>query len=389
MPKRHRQPDDISLVIVEDYGDGVAERESCGSDEFQSSDMGNDGNVSSPARTPRGTSDDDDNSSSFMMTGSDGDDGDNTSLIHVDFGVFEMRPRDVDASVHLMDQLCPDKINEVDRDELGAALLESPFTCVVKISGDENDSRGDEEAEEEEEEEVYGLASVLDVAHDARLSSLLEFLKKNIWRTIAPGILPTDMLTSVDDASAKAKCVLLIGEYIRNVPLELTSHILSDVVGRLEAALDPKNSVKGLQNTPKTAVDAVFPCMFAVLSKIQRALDDVSLTTTKTKTEIPKLAAKKTKHESTHKRNSMQNVAQLEEFDIRRYIFWREEDSIIYEYRDKRIATVAYRCRQQYDSQPESEIPISLMYVVPYGGLMQALAEIRRRETTQANVVRY
>lgn len=386
MPKRHRQPEDICPLVVEDYGDGVAEQESCSSNEFQSSDMGNDGNVSSPARTPRGTSDDDDSFSSFMMTGSDGDDDGNTTLIHVDFGVFEMRSSDVDASMHLMDQLCPDKMNEVDRDKLGAALLESPFTCVVKIGVDDNDSRSEGE---EEEEEVYGLASVVDVIHDTRLNSLLEFLKNNIWRTVAPGILPTDILTSVDDTSAKAKCVLLIGEYIRNVPLELTSHILGDVLGRFEAALYPKNSLKGVQNAPKTTVDAVFPCMFAVLSKIQRALDDISLTTARAKSKTSKLTSKKTKYESTNKKNIMQSAAQMEEFDICRYIFWREEDSIIYEYRDKRIATVAYRCRQQYDSQPESEIPISLMYVVPYGGLMQALAEIKRRETTQANVVRY
>lgn len=380
MPKRHRQPDDICPPVVEDYGDGLAERESCGSDEFHSSVMGNDGNVSSSTSTLRDDSDD----SGSLVTGSDDDGSDNASLINVDFGVFEMRPRDVNACVHLMDQLCPDKMNEVDRDELGAALLDSAFTCVVKISDDEKDDGGDEVEEEDEEEEVYGMASVLDAAHDARLGSLLQFLKNNIWRTVTPGILPTDMLMSVDDASGKAKCVLLVGEYIRNVPLELTSHILHDVLGRVEAALDPKNSAKN-PNNAVPIVKAMFPCMFAVLSKIQRAMD-VPLTTTTVTSKSDAVGARR---EPPHKKRGTQSAAQSEEFDMSRYIFWREEDSVIYEYRDKRIATVSYRCRPQYDSQPEHEIPISLMYVVPYGGLMQALAEIRRREVTQTNVVRY
>ncbi|EKG06280.1 hypothetical protein TCSYLVIO_002630 [Trypanosoma cruzi] len=374
MPKRHREPENLLPFAVEDYGDGVAEQESCGSDEFHSSEMGNDGNVSSPAGTPK---DDADDSSSVMMGSSNDDDGDgdNASLINVEFGVFEMR-RDVNAVMHLIDQLCPDKMNEVDRDELGAALHESPFTCVVKIGDDDDDDEGEEEGEEE----IYGMASVLDAVHDTRLESLLHTLRENVWRTVAPGILPTEMLKSIDDATGRAKCVLLVGEYVRNVPLELTSQILHDMMERVETAFNARSSMsnKAGDDAPST-VQAIFPCMFAMLSKIQRAVD------APLKTPTPMNA----RQDPPPKKRRGQNAAQPEEFDLCRYLFWREEDSIIYEYRDKRIATLAYRCRPQYDGQPENDIPISILYVVPYGGLMQAVAEIRKCESTQVNVVRY
>ncbi|KEG15354.1 hypothetical protein DQ04_00101210 [Trypanosoma grayi] len=416
MPKRHRQPEPLQTSQkqqqkqeqqqerIEDYGDDPQEQVSCSSDEFHSSEMGDDGNVSSTAESLN-----DDTDSSPMMMGSDNDDDDDddASLINVDFGVFEMKPRDVDAVMHLMDQLCPDKMNEVDRDELGAVLHASPFTCVVKIGSDDDDDDNDEDdandedegdkdndnkdGDAEEEEEIYGMASILDVAHESRLGLLLQLLKSDVWRTVAPGILPTDMLTSVDDATGKAKCVLLVGEYIRNVPLELTSHILSDLVGRFEAAFNPKSSADAAATTAtaleaaKTTVQATFPCMFALLSKIQRAVD-VPVTTATTTTTTTSGA---TKHEPPQKKKRRQSISQQEEFDMSRYIFWREEDSILYEYRDKRIATVAYRCRPQYDTQPENDLPVSILYVVPYGGLLQAVAEMKKREATQANVVRY
>ncbi|ESL07350.1 hypothetical protein TRSC58_04962 [Trypanosoma rangeli SC58] len=382
MPKRHREPANMFPLAVEDYGDGVAEQKSCSSDEFESSEMGDDGNVSSPAGTPR---DDTDDSTPMMMDSSnddddisDDDDEDNPSLINVVFGVYEMS-RDVNGIMHLMDQLCPDKMNEVDRDALGAALLASPFTSVVKIVGDDTDEAEGQE-QEEEEEEIYGMASVLDLAHDGRLDSLLTMLTNGIWRTVAPGILPTDILNSVDDATGRSKCVLLIGEYIRNVPLELTSHILNDMMERVEAAFSLKSNMKKKTGDDAHAtVRATFPCMFALLSKIQRAVD--APVTTRTPTDA--------RQDPPRKKKRGQSTARQEEFDMCQYVFWREEDSIIYDYRDKRIATVAYRCRPQYDGQPENDIPISILYVVPYGGLMQAVAEIQKRESTQANVVRY
>ncbi|KAH8609686.1 putative p21 C terminal region binding protein [Trypanosoma vivax] len=73
-----------------------------------------------------------------------------SSVINVDFGVFDMRTRDVDASMHLLDQLCPDKMNEVDRDALGAALHANPFTCVVRVDSAATDDNDDGDEEEEE-----------------------------------------------------------------------------------------------------------------------------------------------------------------------------------------------------------------------------------------------
>lgn len=55
-------------------------------------------------------------------------------MIHVDFGVFDLETKHIDAIIHLIDQFCPDKMNEVDRDDFGAALVASPYSCIVQVS---------------------------------------------------------------------------------------------------------------------------------------------------------------------------------------------------------------------------------------------------------------
>lgn len=358
-----------------------------------------------------------------QCSGESDDDDDGDGLVTVDFGVFDMEASNVDGLLHLMDQLCPDRMNEVDRDELGLALYESPFTSVVRLQNNGEDATG------EEEQEFYGLSSVLDLAHGqslypAALRPLCGLLQQRVWRQAAAGIPPTDILTSVVDggpaASSRAKCLLLISEYIRNIPLELTVQILEDVLDRLDAAGQQERKKIQTQTageamaTHEHPIFATHPSMFAVLAKVQRATD---APVTLPKHAIPSssgggsegagsggdaAAAAHRKHHNggNHKTKKGSEGASRSgsggamgapesPLDLTHYIFWREEDSILYEFRDKRVATLVYRCRPQYDGQPEHEIPLSILFVLQYGAARQAVDEMRRRQTVNAAVERY
>lgn len=358
--------------------------------------------------------DDDDTSGAAQQRDSDADEeeeedvGDNDGLITVDFGVFDMEMANIDGLIHLMDQLCPDKVNEVDRDELGLALCESPFTSVVRLQNNGEDATG------EEDQEFYGLSSLLDVAHGQQLypkalRPLCELLQQHVWRQAASGIPPTDILTSVEDdehatSMLRAKCLLLVSEYIRNVPLELTVQILEDVLNRLDAAGNEANK----QNAPSGAthdnpVFATQPSMFAVLAKVQRATD-APVTLPKggkqpqgSSASAGDAAESAPKKQQQHGRKGEKSAgssggamgAPEALLDLTHYIFWREEDNILYEFRDKRVAALVYRCRPQYDGQPEHEIPLSVLFVLQYGAARQAVDEMKRRQTVNATVERY
>ncbi|CAG9577301.1 conserved hypothetical protein [Leishmania major strain Friedlin] len=353
----------------------------------------------------------------------DDDDGGGDGLVTVDFGVFDMEASNVDGLLHLMDQLCPDRMNEVDRDELGLALYESPFTSVVRLQNNGEDATG------EEAQEFYGLSSVLDVAHGqslypAALRPLYGLLQQRVWRQAAPGIPPTDILTSVVDggpaASSRAKCLLLISEYIRNIPLELTVQILEDVLDRLDAAGQQEKKKIQAQTageamaTHEHPIFATHPSMFAVLAKVQRATD---APVTLPKHAVPSssgggsegagsggdaAAVAHRKHHNGGSHNTKKGSegangsvsggatgAPDSPLDLTHYIFWREEDNILYELRDKRVATLVYRCRPQYDGQPEHEVPLSLLFVLQYGAVRQAVDKMRRRQMLKAAVERY
>ncbi|KAK7194757.1 p21-C-terminal region-binding protein [Novymonas esmeraldas] len=324
--------------------------------------------------------------------------------VTVDFGVFDMEASNVDGVLHLMDQLCPDKMNEVDRDVLGEALLESPFTSVVRLHSNGEDATG------EEAEEFYGLSSVLDVAHGvalypAALGALFELLQMQVWRQAASGIPPTEILTSVVEgrgggavSSSRAKCLLLVSEYIRNVPLEVTVQTLSDVLDRLDEVGEQERRTtvtEPCSATRERPVYATHPSMFAVLAKVQRATD--------APVTLPKQsaasgsgsggpsAARKGARSGDGGGGGGAGAGGMPPslLDLTHYIFWREEDSILYDYRDTRVATLVYRCRPQYDGQPEHEIPLSLLFVLQYGAARQAVEEMRRRQTATAAVERY
>ncbi|KAG5475109.1 hypothetical protein CUR178_04560 [Leishmania enriettii] len=403
---------DESESDVSDLGGESDSHEQSGEEEEENGDGDARGTRRRGGTTRRGSEEYDD----------DDDDDGSDGLVTVDFGVFDMEKSNIHGVLHLMDQLCPDKMNEVDRDELGLALHESPFTSVVRL---QNNGEGD--ASGEEEQEFYGLSSVLDIAHGqtlypSSLRPLCEILRRCVWRQAASGIPPTDILTSVVDggrvASSRAKCLLLISEYIRNIPLELTVQILEDLLDRLDAAGQQEKSTAEMAEeakaTRKRPIFATHPSMLAVLAKVQRATD--------APVTLPKRAAppssgggvegtgggrdaaaaahrkhhnggsdraKKRSDSAGGSGSSVAMSASEPRLDLAHYIFWREEDSILYEFRDKRVATLAYRCRPQYDGQPEHEIPLSILFVLQYGAARQAVGEMRRRQTVSAAVERY
>jgi len=130
-----------------------------------------------------------------------------------------------------------------------------------------------------------------------------------------------------------------------------------------------------------------------VLAKVQRAMDAPVTLERQAKREadpatlVEPAARKKTgKTDGTAAGASAAPAAGL---DLSRYVFWREEDNVLFDFRDKRVATFAYRCRPQYDLQPESDIPLSLLFVLQYGALRQAIEEMKKREATQPEITRY
>jgi hypothetical protein len=324
--------------------------------------------------------------------GSDDDDDDDTKEITVHFDVMEMTAGDGGHLYHLVDQLVPDHMEEIDRDLFAAALLASPFTSLVKLGGEEST----------DETEVFGLISILDVAHGMRgaapqkkcFAALCKLLRESAWAAVEPGIPAIDVLTAFEDVvggtsssaavapeDRRSKAVLLVQEYIRNVPLELTSQILQHTLKtfRHDALRWSKKRDKAVP------LLTVSPCMFVVLAKIQRSAESVKKPTAVADAGVAIPVKKKARKErgGLQDDKTAQQVAHssTNKLDISEFIFWREEDETFYEFRDKRVAVTAFRCRAQYDSQPQSEIPLSLCFALTNEGLEQAMQTIKSRET--------
>lgn len=379
--------------------------------------------------------DDDDN-------GEDADD----KRVNVDFDVYDMKKSHIDAVYHLMDQLCPDRMDEVHREDFGAALAENPYTYVVTVGTDEQ-TKGEGEEDDEERDaaaEIYGLVSALDVAHSIRthpasFKPLYKLLHGAVWRVVERGIPPVELLLSTTSGTAGrveasrddgdtarcshkkprkeavrspqqksvdgegdeglTKCLLLVSEYVRNVPLELTVQILDDLVSRVEkdakAAGGTAAAAHGSAVGKKMdAVRATPGSMFAVLAKVQRTLEPpVSLADAKKQRKKEKDAGAEAAGSSSGRMRDEElekTCAKEDEvLDLSRYTFWREEDNVLYDYRDKRVATFSYKCRPQYEGQPEQDVPLSLLFVLQHGALRQAIEEMKRRATVSADITRY
>lgn len=362
-----------------------------GSDAF-SSDLGDDGNVDEESieDESEGTDSDEEGAeeseegeevggrSGGSESGDESEGGDPDNIT-VHFEAVEMSARDVESVTHLMDQVVPDHRLEVDRDALGALLAASPFTTLVKLgTGDDSDEEGDEDSESDTSREVYGMVSLINVAaevgvaaHRPALEPLLQLLKAGVWQTVAPGIAPVDLLTATDATSGKSKAMWLISEHIRTVPLELVSRLLAfvstDLASQLKASSsDPGSAAAVTSTVASRGLNILFPCMFVLLAKIQR---DAHIAKQLSKHAASPKAPKSAKTET--RPLNIENE----------FIFWREEDEIMYKLRDQRVAVHAYRCRSQYDNQPESERPVTLAFAISSNDLQRALAEIAKRES--------
>lgn len=304
-------------------------------------------------------------------SGDDDDDDGSADDIQVDFEAVEMQKGDVESIMHLLDRLIPDHLNEVDRDAFAASLLESPYTTLGKVADDDATAAS---GDEEEARDVIGLVSVLDVgrglnkkAQRSAFQPLMEILKKP-WTTLASGIPPSDILGAQIDG--KSKSVLLVSEFINNVPLELASRILAFTVEELESVQQGKKEVERSE-----AVKAMSPCLYVVLAKTQRGVS------------APSEGDEKKKHGTnknqppTHKKKGNSQSAAPGTLTIDQLVFWRDESQTLYEHRDKRVGVTVHRCRSQYEGQPESEIPLTLAFALSSEGMQQALAAIKKQET--------
>eukprot|EP00796_Vickermania_ingenoplastis_P008239 gene8239-5760_t len=348
----------------------------------------------------------DDSNEEFEEGGDDeedeGEDEGKPENVTVNFGVFDMEKRHVDATIHLMDQFCPDKLNEVDRDEFAAALLESPYTSIVKMADDDS---GDSD-EAEEEEEVCGLCSVLHFRnccsrHPAAFEALHKLLDEKVWRTAVPGIPPLELLRTKKDSAGDAdsnnmKALLWVMEQIQTIPLELTIQVMLDTLGRLEDDAEDLKSAPMKKRSKKEMAESLldameereagesYPCLFVMLAKVQRAVAPAE--------PVVDARSGSSKERSRDKRLKNGAAALDEESDnfaMTDYVFWREEDEVLFGLRDKRVAVVVYRCRPQYEGQPELEIPLSVMFAVPCSAIRQATEELRKRAVAPSSITHF
>lgn len=330
--------------------------------------------------------------------------------ITVSFEVYDMEKRHRNAVVHLIDQFCPDSRNEVDRSSFAEALLESPYTSIAKMNegAAEEESDGNSGAEDEEEEELCGMCSVIHFfhclsRHPNSFKPLEKILSENVWKTLYPGIHPLDLLrsrkqepsVSTKDSSAEValdrggaanmKALLWIFEHIQTVPMELTTQVMIDTLSRLESdskKLNKKSTPFSKDSIVKVEAPLCFPCLFVVLAKVQRALSAEP-------TSPPASAKSKKenkKNNSTPNPLSSEGNAEGKDFLLKDYIFWREEDELLFSFRDKRVAVLVYRCRPQYDGQPEMDIPLSLMFAVQNGAAHQVAEELKKRAVAPSEV---
>lgn len=311
--------------------------------------------------------------------------------ITVDFGVFDMEPRHVTAVMHLIDQFCPDKRNEVDRDDYANALIESPYTSIIKLY------ENTDEEERDEEEEVCGFCSVLHFyncqgRHSLAFNALYKLLKENVWRTAENGIPPIDLLvTPKSGASSESnmKALLWLFEMVPTVPIELSAQVIIDTLQRLEKdaadweALQKTATKSGKNEQPVATIAneaaASSPCLFTMLARVQR---------TNTASPTSPVASRDSNYEKIDNQKKNQSDS-AEHFQISDYTFVREEDEVFFNFRDKRVAVLAYRCRPLYEGCTEDEIPIALMFALQNQGMHQAAREIEKRASAPLEVTRF
>lgn len=330
--------------------------------------------------------------------------------ITVNFEVYDMERHHIDAVAHLIDQLCPDSRSEVDRISFAEALVESPYTSIVKLSEDAGEEAGLSTNEEGMEEEVCGMFSVIHFfnclsRHPAAFKPLEKLLSENVWKTLYAGIHPLDLLRSkkstamdaVEDKNGSAtpdalqscnmKALLWVFEQIQTVPTALTLQLMIDGLSRLEKDSDlllKQTNLSHYRSTVDLEAAACFPCLFVVLAKVQHAVSSSPTS------PVSSNSKKKKSKESSNSMNSATSDDSAEkDFILKNYVFWREEDELLFSFRDKRVAVLVYRCRPQYEGQPEIDIPLSLMFAVQNGGAHQAAEELKKRAAEPTKIIRF
>lgn len=312
------------------------------------------------------------------------DDEEDATHINLDFDALPMDENDIDSVMHLMDQLIPDHMNDIDRDVFGQVLAKEPLTTLIQLAEEDGASPLPPSMMHDNvtgtATDVFGLVSLLnigDLAVNKKNTSaiaLRKFLEKNIWSVVHPGLAPHFLMTAQDDSAKHKpfKCVWLISEHIRNVPLQMVSRALDFTWESFE------KDVADAQKTRTSSSAITNPCMILILAKIQRDAEKAAALTKREK-GTNKSAHPPAKQKRRLEAATLPSTAASAPINVEEdFIFWREEDSILYANRDVRVAVHSYRCRAQYDMQPESERPVTLAFVLSAEGLRKGLAQIRK-----------
>lgn len=352
----------------------------------------------------------DEEDSRERSTADEEDDDLKNGNITVNFEVYDMEKRHIDAVAHLIDQLCPDSRNEVDRSSFAEALMESPYTSIVKLGEDAGEEAGLSTNEEGMEEEVCGMFSVIHFfnclsRHPAAFKPLEKLLSENVWKTLHAGIHPLDLLRckkstaveSIEDKnggdtrdalqSCNMKALLWVFEQIQTVPTALSVQLMIDGLSRLEndsKALVKQKNLSRSRSTVDFEAAVCFPCLFIVLAKVQHAVSSSPTSPLSSKSK-----KKKSKSSSQSINGAPSDDSAEKGFVLENYVFWREEDELLFGFRDKRVAVLVYRCRPQYEGQPEIDIPLSLMFAVQNGGAHQAAEELKKRAAEPTKIIRF
>eukprot|EP00742_Colponemidia_sp_Colp-10_P018103 GILJ01020881.1.p1 GENE.GILJ01020881.1~~GILJ01020881.1.p1 ORF type:complete len:536 (+),score=158.08 GILJ01020881.1:84-1610(+) len=217
----------------------------------------------------------------------------------------------------------------------------------------------------------------------------------------------------VGQGKAESPVLVLLMDHIKTVPIDVTLAAIDNIVS------DAEGNAADARYTSKQLVNAKIVC----LAKIQRnAEKDNDRSTGKSlsklkppgapgvnnnKKRISQISSSKVEKDDVaedeadescpldfmeaavnaaeadkrskedKKKERQATAAENNGFQLSDYVFWRPFEESLYDRRDPTVAVSAYKCRAQYDEQPDNDRPISVAFAVTWNGLKQAVTSVR------------
>lgn len=304
--------------------------------------------------------------------------------------------------------------------------------------GDDSDDEGDKEDApplNDDADDVFAIYSLLPISASLTsnagkmnvskqnnktqaVAKALSGVLKTPWATLqrAPTTVSQLLVSNENNTSTQSAppVLLLLMDHIKTVPIDVTLAAIDNIVSDAEGGSSPTEA----RYSNKQLANAKIIC----LAKIQRnAEKDNDRTTSKNLAKLKPPGApgannnkkrnaqissskvevagdtdaadescpldfmeaavnaaeadKRSKDE--RKKERIATAAENNGFQLSDYVFWRPFEESLYDRRDPTVAVVAYKCRAQYDEQPDNDRPVSLAFAVTWNGLKQALTAVR------------